>query len=511
MTDQQDPPFPKHVTNTTEKIEVESLTASSKVSSNSIQEQLKPRKLSEVNESKSLSDTSISNIVDNKVIETVQVKKIGDSMNHFSSSVKHNEKEQQVEKVLPNNHMHIDMKDNFRTLESNSGAVSKDIPNNIFDTVIVTPDCITTNHNDAQNCGDDTRMLKPKSSPRRSRRLSLTLKQSPPSSPPTLSTHYKRIIVNVDNKVIDTINYDKIVTPPKLPIRRSRRLSLEPLKPLDVSIIKKKPKNKKKKRRKKNVIYHDPNKIAPALPILPPEKSILQRPAYSSLRRDQPPQKRPKHSRNVIFHRPKAAFYMKKSFSGEFKVMDQETVDIFFSIAPYDTAKDDQSIVAEEDKNMPVDEECAQNIPNNMDNESNVDILVTSNELKKESSNDPKNKVSLKESKEQSEVGERKSEDPQISNDINIDQIVSMEECKNADQGEFIESCRNKENDSSCEKENDLNLGTLNNTAQNHPTTPVQKRPKNASPNKDKHFLSKRSPNVEVARDANFHVVEFCN
>ena len=71
---------------------------------------------------------------------------------------------------------------------------------------------------------------------------------NPPSSPPTLSTHYKRIIVNVDNKVIDTINYDKIVTPPKLPIRRSRRLSLEPLKPLDVSIIKKKPKNKKKKR-----------------------------------------------------------------------------------------------------------------------------------------------------------------------------------------------------------------------------------------------------------------------
>jgi len=177
-------------------------------------------------------------------------------------------------------------------------------------------------------------MLESTGSPRRSRRLSPSGNKRKQPSSPSKAKCFNRVIVKVDDKVMEKINFDKIVSPPKLPTRRSRRLSLEPPESSSTSITKKKSKSKKKKRKKKNVIYHDPDKVAPVLPKVPLDRSILQRPAYSSIHPHQKPQKRAKHSRNVIFNRPKAAFYVKMSLAVEYEVMDQDTVDSFFSIAP---------------------------------------------------------------------------------------------------------------------------------------------------------------------------------
>ena len=118
---------------------------------------------------------------------------------------------------------------------------------------------------------------------RRSRRLSLD---------PPLSIHSH--LASSSNKPADASNISKESTinnavnlSPKRPLRRSRRLSLEPPLPLETSVKTSlsfdvsKRKGGRRKKRKKSIVL-DPNRIIPVLPILQPEQSILNPPSYHS-------------------------------------------------------------------------------------------------------------------------------------------------------------------------------------------------------------------------------------
>lgn len=177
---------------------------------------------------------------------------------------------------------------------------------------------------------------------RRSRRKSLDSKRKEKSTPARYQ-HLKQVKVNVQMETIATISFptdaskstsspSKVhfsASPPKLPTRRSRRLSLEP----PISFDDEQPlvkKRKKKKSRKQKRLTLDPNRIIPVLPIVPPEDSILNLPVYSG----ETPHKKRKHNRNVLFRAPRAAFYNIHAGSGEFEVMDQDTAKSLFSISP---------------------------------------------------------------------------------------------------------------------------------------------------------------------------------